>query len=83
MKISSSRQSDSVVAAVVLVLASWGLSSLLLAILALPAAWLWNRAVVPLGPAPIGFRQAFGLLLLSFIFQVARDGVRLSATLRD
>lgn len=59
---------------------TWIANILWLAVLAAPISWLWNVAVVPLGPfPPISYGRAYGLLLLWFLLQQAHIGVKLSA----
>ena len=55
-----------------------------LAVLALPFSWLWNLTLVPLASVPaICYGRAVGILLLWLILQLAGEGVKLSAGLRD
>lgn len=56
----------------------------LAAVLALPFAWLWNRAVAPvLHVSPIGYWQSLGMLLIVLIIRVVIQGITVSAEPRD
>ena len=64
-------------------LSSFVLNVLWLAVLALPFSWLWNWTLVSLVHAPeIDYEHAFGVLLLWFILHLVSDGVKLSAKWR-
>lgn len=60
------------------------MNAIWLFVLAMPFAWLWNRALVPIVHVPeIGFWRSFGLLLLCHIIVLAGSGIKMAAKLRD
>ena len=69
---------------ILLGLAAMVMNVVLVAVLALPFAWLWNWTLVPLLQAPmLGYRHALGLLLLWTLLQWVGAGVKLGLKLRS
>jgi len=71
---------NTAVASAILALFSWALTVVMLFVLAVPFRWLWNLAIAPMGPGRLDYWHAIGVLLVVFTLEIARQGVKLSAT---